>query len=93
MRQEYQTNPMFPVRCFSFKSSKKLLKDTYAKVQTLAYRNYNAEFGVGTSDELQHNPDFYDLHEWFQECIDTLHAFVIFLESYYKIVLFKRPRE
>ena len=74
MRQEYQTNPMFPVRCFSFKSSNKLLKDTLTKVKELDYRNYNAEFGVGTSDELQHNPDFYDLHEWFQECIDTLHA-------------------
>jgi len=74
MRQEYDTNLLFPVRCFSFKSSQSLLKDTYAKVQELDYRNYNSEYGVGTTDDLHVNPDFYDLHDWFQQCIDTLHA-------------------
>ena len=53
---------MFPVRCFSFKSPKGLLKDTLTKVKKLDYRNYNAASGVGTSDELHKNPDFYDLH-------------------------------
>jgi len=74
MRQEYHTNLLFPVRCFSFKSSQKLLKDTYAKVQDLEYRNYNAASGVGTTDQLHDRKDFYDLHQWFQDCIDTLHA-------------------
>ena len=74
MRQEYHTNLLFPVRCFSFKSSQALLKDTYAKVQDLDYRNYNAASGVGTTDQLHDRKDFYDLHQWFQDCIDTLHA-------------------
>ena len=74
MRQKYNTELLFPVRCFSFKSSPELLKDTYDKVQDLNYRNYNADSGVGTTDQLHTNPDFYNLHEWFQECIDTLHA-------------------
>ena len=71
MRQEYHTNLLFPVRCFSFKSSQALLKDTYAKVQDLDYRNYNAASGVGTTDQLHDRKDFYDLHQWFQDCIDT----------------------
>ena len=74
MRQEYRTANLFPVRCFSFKSSKELVDDTYDKVQELEYRNYNSEYGVGTTNDIHDNPDFKDLHSWFQQCIDTLHA-------------------
>lgn len=74
MRQEYNTQPMFPIRCFSFKAPVGMTKDTLAKVKEMEFKNYNAEYGVGTTDQLHDNPDFHDLHEWFQQCIDTLHA-------------------
>ena len=74
MRQDYLQVNMFPIRCFSFKSSQEMVKDVYEKLQDLEYRNYNNESGVGTTDEIQSNPDFSELHEWFQSCIDTIHA-------------------
>lgn len=74
MRQDYLQVNMFPIRCWSFKSSQRMVKDVYAKLQDLEYRNYNNESGVGTTDEIHNNPDFYELHEWFQHCIDTIHA-------------------
>ena len=40
----------------------------------MAYRNYNAEYGVGTTSDIVDNPIFNELHEWFQSCIDTLHV-------------------
>lgn len=75
MKQKYNELPMFPVRTFQFKCTEELLEDTYNKVKTLGYRTYNEDGGVGTSSEIQMNPDFEDLHDWFQECIDTLHAY------------------
>ena len=74
MRQEYQNNDLFPVKCWSFNSPKGMVEDTLAKVKELDFRNYNAQYGVGTSDEMNKMPQFYDLHAWFQSCIDTLHA-------------------
>ena len=74
MRQDYSTQPMFPIRCFSFKAPKGLTKDTLAKAEKMAYRNYNAEYGVGTTSDIVDNPIFNELHEWFQSCIDTLHV-------------------
>jgi len=29
---------------------------------------------VGTTNDIQTNPDFVNMFEWFQHCIDTLHA-------------------
>ena len=74
MRQGYLRQDMFPVKCWSFNSPKSMAEDTLAKVKELDYRNYNAEYGVGTSDEMNKMPQFHDLHAWFQSCIDTLHA-------------------
>jgi len=74
MRQEYATRPMFPIRCFSFKAPKGLTKDTLAKAEKMAYKNFNAEYGVGTTSDICDNPIFKELHAWFQSCIDTLHV-------------------
>ena len=74
MRQDYQTVNMFPVRCFSFKAPKALVKDTLAKAHKMEYRNYNAEDGVGTCPDICANPDYRDLMSWFQKCVDTLHV-------------------
>ena len=74
MRQDYVTQPMFPIRCFSFKAPVGLTKDTLAKAEKMAYKNYNAEYGVGTTSDICNNPIFKELHVWFQSCIDTLHA-------------------
>ena len=74
MRQEYQNNDLFPVKCWAFQSTKSLAEDTLNKVKDLEFRNYNAQYGVGTSDEMNKMPQFYDLHAWFQSCIDTLHV-------------------
>ena len=74
MKQEYQINNMFPIKCWSFNSPKGMVEDTLEKVKEIDYRNYNAEFGVGTSDDMAKMSQFYDLHQWFQRCIDTLHV-------------------
>ena len=74
MRQEYQNNDLFPVKCWSFNSPKGMAEDTLAKVKELEFRNYNAQYGVGTSDEMNKMPQFHDLHVWFQSSIDTLHV-------------------
>ena len=74
MRQNYTNEFLFPVRCSLFKASDALVADTLAKVTKLDYRRYNEPSGVGTSDDIQNNPDFKGLHDWFQQCIDTLHA-------------------
>ena len=29
---------------------------------------------MGTTNDIQTNPDFVNMFEWFQHCIDTLHA-------------------
>ena len=33
----------------------------------------NEPYGVGTSDQLHSSPEFYDIHEWFQQCVDQVH--------------------
>ena len=73
MRQLYETQSMFPIRCFSFKAPDGMNADVKEAVKKLEYRNYNAEYGVGTSSSILKHPDFFYLHEWFQCCIDTLH--------------------
>ena len=73
MRQLYDTQSMFPIRCFSFKAPDGMNADVKEAVKKLDYRNYNAEYGVGTSSSILKHPDFLYLHEWFQCCIDTLH--------------------
>ena len=73
MRQEYQTQPMFPIRCWSFKAPSGMNNAVLEAAQKLEYRNYNAEYGVGTSSSILKHRDFFDLHQWFQFCIDTLH--------------------
>ena len=73
MRQDYQTKPMFPIRCWSFKAPSGMNDDVLEAAQKLEYRNYNAEYGVGTSSSILKHRDFFDLHQWFQFCIDTLH--------------------
>ena len=74
MRQKYEDIPLFPVRCFNFQASDVLVEDTLEKVKKLDYRRYNEPEGVGTSNDIHANPQFRGLHDWFQQCIDTLHA-------------------
>ena len=74
MRQRYDNVPLFPVRCFNFQASDVLVEDTLEKVKKLDYRRYNEPEGVGTSNDIHANPQFRGLHDWFQQCIDTLHA-------------------
>ncbi len=74
MRQKYENAPLFPVRCFNFQASDALVEDTLEKVKKLDYRRYNEPEGVGTSNDIHANPQFRGLHDWFQQCIDTLHA-------------------
>ena len=40
MRQEYQKEDMFPVKCWAFNSPKGMAEDTLAKVKELEFRNY-----------------------------------------------------
>ena len=74
MRQDYKTENLFPIRCFSFKASKDLLKQTLDTAKNQEYRSYNGSGGVGTTDDIQHLPEFSAIHNWFQHCIDTLHV-------------------
>ena len=74
MRQEYNNFNLFPVRCWNFQASDALVSDTLDKVMKLDYRKYNPDGGVGTSNDIHANPEFRGLHDWFQQCIDTLHA-------------------
>ena len=43
MRQLYDTQSMFPIRCFSFKAPDGMNADVKEAVKKLEYRNYNAE--------------------------------------------------
>ena len=74
MRQRYDNFNLFPVRCWNFQASDALVSDTLDKVMKLDYRKYNPDGGVGTSNDIHANPEFRGLHDWFQQCIDTLHA-------------------
>lgn len=70
---KYETDLLFPIRFFTFRAPEELTADTLEKLQHLEYRSYNDPGGVGTTDEIHHRPEFQDLHEWFQKCIDSLH--------------------
>lgn len=74
MRQEYSTKELFPVRCFAFTASEHLTASALEACREIKYKKYNEPYGVGTSDEIQHLHQFRFLHEWFQQCVDTLHA-------------------
>ena len=74
MRQKYDNFNLFPVRCWNFQASDALVSDTLDKVMKLDYRKYNPDGGVGTSNDIHANPEFRGLHDWFQQCIDTLHT-------------------
>tara|TARA_B100001113_G_scaffold348663_1_gene342854 strand:- start:574 stop:1206 length:633 start_codon:yes stop_codon:yes gene_type:complete len=74
VEKKYNEVNLFPLRCFSFQASDSLVNDTLEKAKKLEYRNYNPDGGVGTSNDIQSMPEFRELHLWFQECIDTLHA-------------------
>ena len=74
MRQDYKDIPLFPIRCWSFKAPSKLRIDTLDEMKKLEYRDYNADGAVGTSEEMTRLPQFHDIHEWFQHCVDTVHA-------------------
>ena len=74
MRQDYKEIPLFPIRCWSFKAPSKLRIDTLEGMKKLEYRDYNADGAVGTSEEMTRLPQFHDIHEWFQHCVDTVHA-------------------
>ena len=74
MRQDYKEIPLFPIRCWTFKAPSKLRIDTLEGMKKLEYRDYNADGAVGTSEEMTRLPQFYDIHEWFQHCVDTVHA-------------------
>tara|TARA_B100000003_G_scaffold66931_1_gene59861 strand:- start:1402 stop:2058 length:657 start_codon:yes stop_codon:yes gene_type:complete len=70
---KYRTDFLFPVRFFTFTAPEELTADTLEKLQHIEYRSYNEPYGVGTSDQLHSRPEFRELHEWFQKCVDTLH--------------------
>ena len=74
MRQKYDELPLFPVRTFTFIAPEDLLDDTLEKCKKLQYKEYNPPGGVGTSDDIHINDDFKGIIDWFQECMDTLHA-------------------
>jgi len=72
--KKYSTDFLFPIRFFTFRAPKHLTESTLEKVQDLEYRRYNEPSGVGTSDQIHHLAKFQDIHAWFQECVDQLHA-------------------
>ena len=74
MRQDYKEVPLFPIRCWSFNAPDDLTRNTAFDLKELEYRNYNSNAGVGTSKDITKLPQFYDIHEWFQHCVDTVHA-------------------
>ncbi len=73
-RQKYDICNIFPIRCYTFDSPNNLLKSTLKEVIKLDYVSRNEPYGVGTSDEIDKNPKFKGILDWFQSCIDTIHA-------------------
>tara|TARA_B100000287_G_scaffold53186_2_gene46881 strand:+ start:4612 stop:5292 length:681 start_codon:yes stop_codon:yes gene_type:complete len=77
MRQKYTTENVFPVRCYSFKAPEELNNQALEVTRKQEYRNFNLDWdgrgGVGTTDDIQTDPEFRPLMQWFQQCIDTLH--------------------
>ena len=74
MRQDYKEVPLFPIRCWSFNAPDDLTRNTAFDLKELEYRNYNSNAGVGTSKDITKLPQFYDIHEWFQHCVDTVQS-------------------
>ena len=70
---KYRVNHLFPVRFWTFQAPKELTMETLEKLKQLEYRSYNEPYGVGTSDQLHSLPEFRDIHEWFQKCVDQVH--------------------
>ena len=71
---KYKVNHLFPVRFWTFQAPKELTMETLEKLKQLEYRSYNEPYGVGTSDQLHPLPEFRDIHEWFQKCVDQVHT-------------------
>ena len=74
MKQKVEELPLFPVRTWQFRAPKSLTDSVELKVREEKYKCYNTDGGVGTCDDIHQNPDYEDLFEWFQSCVDTLHA-------------------
>jgi len=74
MRQKYTTENLFPIRCFNFNAPEELVADTLEKAKKLEFHRWNEPEGVGTTNDMHTNPEFVKTFEWFQHCIDTLHA-------------------
>lgn len=74
MRQEYQTELFFPVKCYKFQASEDLRAETLEKVKTLQFKSFNEPAGVGTTNDIHKYQDFASIFAWFQQCIDTLHV-------------------
>lgn len=70
---KYKVHHLFPVRFWTFHASEELTAGTLEKVKSLEFRSYNEPYGVGTSDQLHSRPEFRDVHEWFQQCVDQVH--------------------
>ena len=76
-RQEYNTENIFPIRCWSFQASQELTETTLEAAQEIDYRSYNEDGmgagGTGTTDDIQTLEQFRPAMEWIQKCVDTLH--------------------
>ena len=76
-RQEYNTENVFPIRCWSFQASQELTETTLEAAQEIDYRSYNEDGmgagGTGTTDDIQTLEQFRPAMEWIQKCVDTLH--------------------
>ena len=73
-RQRYDICNLFPIRCYTFDSSDNLLESTLKEAIKLDYESRNKPYGVGTSDDIDNNPKFKNTLDWFQSCMDTIHA-------------------
>ena len=74
MRQDYETELFFPVKCQRFQAPEDLTAETLEKVKALQFKSYNDPAGVGTTDDIHADQEFQSIFAWFQQCVDTLHV-------------------
>ena len=79
-RQVYNTENVFPVRCWSFQATEELTNASLEAAKECDYRSYNDDVlatiptrGPGTTDDIQNKEEFKPLMSWIQKCIDTVH--------------------
>ena len=72
MRQDYETELFFPVKCQRFQAPEDLTAETLEKVKALQFKSYNDPAGVGTTDDIHTDQEFQSIFVMVSSSVLTL---------------------